>query len=402
MTKNIIYTIGNQIHNKYIDLINSKSQKEKECVYVVGNGWASYYFVKYIDKTKFIPIIIAPNSKVLNTPKLVNRVFNSNELVEFANPYATIILDLVEDINISNKTLITESGHDIYYNNDRVVLAIGSEPNDFNIPGVSEYTMKFKTIADADLLREKLDILKKDEDSKIYIIGGGVSGIELATKISKLECERKYKNLNIKVIDGMDTILQGFNTNTKKNIYELMTLKYPNVEIKLNCIVNLIKSNCLDNPVQLEYFDKILNQTFSYWLNYKHTTDIIIWTGGVRFCGYGKTKLYSSLNQISQIKPRGIDVESNFSLKNQQNSIYCLGDMVGNMGPPSAQNAKNQGIWLAKYFNSGFDNDYLKSNPYEIKSNGKEIHLANHTYFESKYFCGFIPKFFHKIIDYFN
>ena len=61
MMNNLIYALGTivpQKLNEYIDLSNNK---EKELVYVVGNGWASYYFVKNLDKSKFKPVIIAPN-----------------------------------------------------------------------------------------------------------------------------------------------------------------------------------------------------------------------------------------------------------------------------------------------------------------------------------------------------
>lgn len=75
--------------NKYLNKSNNKEKEPvKELVYVVGNGWSSYYFVKNLDKSKFEPVIIAPNLNVLNTPKLVNRVIDPNAIVEFPNPHA--------------------------------------------------------------------------------------------------------------------------------------------------------------------------------------------------------------------------------------------------------------------------------------------------------------------------
>ena len=395
MFNNLINAVGSQVPQFFLDFGMFKG-KEKEHVYVVGNGWASYYFVKYLDKSKFKPIIIAPNSQVLNTPKLVNRVINPNEIVEFPNPYAEIITDMVEDINLPNKVLITKSGHQIPYN--RVVLAIGSEPNDFGIPGVSEHTYKFKSIQDADLLRTKLNSLYTT--SQIYIVGAGVTGIELATNISKMKIFDGFKGIGIKVIDGLDMILPGYNSNTKEHIYKELMSKYPNLEIKLNCLVNSINSEP-NKSSELKYFDKNLGQTNSYWLNWnpRIESDIVVWTGGVRFSGYGKSKLFKTLYQISPIKPRGIEVNENFSLGKQYDTIFCLGDMVANQGPPSAQNAKNQGIWLAQYFNSGFDINYTKSNPYKITSKGKLVHLGDKIWLESEFYSGYIVKFIDRIIE---
>ena len=162
------------------------------------------------------------------------------------------------------------------------------------------------------------------------------------------------------------------------------------LQIQLSQMVKSIDKNLITMEIQS---DKKKIQEY-----YNSNHDMIIWTGGVRFNGFGKTQLFRTLNSIVPIKPRGVDVESDFSLKDQ-NSIYCLGDMVSNAGPPTAQNAKNQAQWLAEYFNSDFDLEYIKKNPYKVKSNGKLIHLANKTYLESKYYSGYIPSFIIKLIE---
>lgn len=383
MFSNKIYSIGNQIQKKLCDYMNEYNKydnKDKEKLYIVGNGWASYYFVKYLDKTKFTPIIIAPNSKVLNTPKLVDYIVNSDTEFEFENPYGIKILDMVEDIKVDEKIIITKSGSK--YNYGRVIFAIGSEPNDYGISGVFENTYKLKSIQDAYYIKVKLQMMK--ENSTIYIIGSGITGIELGSKLIK-------NNYDIKIIEGMDKILSGLNNNTKNIIYEYLINSNKPIEIKLSHMVKSIDSK----KITIEHNKLLIDN------NYDKFNDIIIWTGGIRFNGYNKTKLYHSLNKITQIKPRGIEVKENFLLDDNTNSIYCIGDMVSNAGPPTAQNAKNQGIWLAKYFNSGCDDNFIKSNPYEIKSNGKIIHLDKKIYLESKFYSGFIFNFIGKIIDLF-
>jgi NADH dehydrogenase FAD-containing subunit len=378
MVNNMIYALGTVVPQRISNYINLSNNKEKELVYVVGNGWASYYFVKNLDKSKFKPVIIAPNKNVLNTPKLVSRVIDPYAVVEFPNPYAEKIQDSIEDMDTKNSTLITKSGS--IYPYKRVVFAIGSEPNDFGIPGVDAHTFKFKTIADVDLLRNKISNLGLN--SIIYIVGSGVTGIELGSKLNN-------NIFGIKIIEGMGEILPGYNSKTKSVIFDYLTRIDRNLEIKLSHMVKSINQN----KITMGLGDKsIVNE------NYSQITDIIVWTGGVRFNGFGRTQLFRTLNDITPIKPRGLDVEPDFSLKDN-NSIYCLGDMVGNAGPPTAQNAKNQGIWLAKYFNSNFDSNYLMTNPYKVKSIGQMIHLDNNVYLESEYYSGFIPKFISKIAE---
>lgn len=382
MLNNTLYALSVYLPNTINNFLNA-NKKPREKVYVVGNGWASYYFVKNLNKFKYEPVIIAPNTRVLNTPKLVNRVLNPNAEVEFSNPYGTKIEDMVEDIDIDNKQLLTKSGSKYTYN--RVVLAIGSEPNDFCIPGVKAHTYKFKTIEDADIIGKKLhtDI---GLNSTIYVIGSGITGIELGSKIEKGLFE-------VKIIEGLGSILSGCSERTKTDITKHLDEYNSLMRIKLSHMVKSVSSNTIEMEIQPE--KNIINEV------YKPYKEMIIWTGGVRFNGYGRTQLFHTLNSIVPIKPRGLEVNQDFSF-GDSNGIYCLGDMVGNQGHPTAQNAKNQAIWLAGYFNSGFDTGYIKSNPYKIKSKGKLIHLANVTYLESEYYSGFVPSFIVKLIEWFD
>jgi len=383
MLNNTLYALSVYLPNTITNFLNT-NKKPREKVYIVGNGWASYYFAKNLNKFKYEPIIIAPNTRVLNTPKLVNRVLNPNTEVEFSNPYGTKIVDMVEDINVDNKQLITKSGNK--YNYKRVVFAIGSEPNDFGIPGVKAHTYKFKTIEDADIIGKKLhtDI---GLNSTIYIIGSGITGIELGSKIEQGLFE-------VKIIEAFGSILPGCNDETKIDITKYFDVyNHPLIKIKLSHMVKSISSNTIDMEIQPK--KNIINK------KYEPYKEMIIWTGGIRFNGFGKTQLFHTLNSITPIKPRGLEVNPDFSLANND-EIYCLGDMVSNQGGPTAQNAKNQAIWLAGYFNSGFDTGYIKSNPYKVKSKGKLIHLANGTYLESEYYSGYVSSFVVKLIEWFD
>lgn len=382
MVSKILLPFGIQVPKLINELFQTNDNEIKEKVYVVGNGWGSYFFVKNLDKKKYEPIIIAPNAKVLNTPKLTNLLINPNAKVEFDNPHSEIILDMVEDIDIEKKNIITKSGS--IYPYTKVVLSIGSEPNDFGIEGVNKYAYKFKTISDANLLREILNNLTIN--NKIYVVGSGITGIEIASKIGKI--------FNVKVIEGLGTILPGYNDKTKNIIWDHLKKTQRNIEIETNTMVKSIGND------YIKIFKTQSNEIIDYSFNNKK--DLIIWSGGVRINGFGsKTTLFNTLNKIIPIKPRGIDVREDFSIKSDLD-IYCIGDMVANKGPSSAQNARIQGEYLAKYFNSGLDKDYLQKNKFEIKSKGKLVHLLSDIYLESEYYSGFIPEFLNKIIEWLN
>ncbi len=379
--------------------------KTKTKVYVIGNGWGSYYFVKNLDHNKYEPIIISPNKKVLNTPKLIEYVvedLNKNKKkvqIEFQNPYAKIIQDKLTNIDTDTKTIITESGNK--YNYTHLVMAIGSESNDFGIEGVEPYTYKLKTLNDANILKKRLSTL--EVFTRVYIVGGGVSGVELSCWLSN--AIKKYgAHPDIKIIEGCKTILQSYSTQTHSDVQKLLFCKYSTqIELFTDTIVKLIN----ETSIKYEKYNQIQNYPFNFIPKSTICSDLIIWTGGIRINGYKKTSLYEELEKICKINSlkisqRGLETNDDFSIK--KNEIYSIGDMVSNKGPPTAQNAKFQGIWLAKYFNSNFEPKYVKSNPYNYESSelGKLLHLDTQLYLESKYYSGFIPKFLIHFIDWFS
>ena len=351
--------------NKFMIKNNEQTQKQTQTqtqkqtqVHIIGNGWSAYHFAKNLDKTKYVPIIIAPNEKVLDTTKLINKLVDINTNLEFENPYANIIIDTVDDINIETKQIITNNN---IFEYKYIVIAIGSETN--IIPNLEKDTNKInkiKTINDINELSQQIN-----QNTTLCIIGGRVTGIELATKLSK------YVS-NIKIIETFDTILFGFNEKTQQYITNYIKKNTENIEILYNTKVN-----------NLNDYDK---------------NDIIIWTAGVRFNGYKKTKLYESLNNISEIKPREINVDDNFSI---HNNIFCIGDIVANKGPPTAQNSKKQAEWLSNYFN----NDFNIKDKFESNITTKIIHLDDKIYIENKYKSILLSKIFsqptQRIIDYF-
>jgi NADH dehydrogenase FAD-containing subunit len=362
----------------------------REKVYIIGNGWSSYYFCKNLDKTKYEPIIIAPNKKVLNTTKLVKYVFDTSTDVEFENPYAEIIDDFLINIDFENKCLILMDKSIPYDKN--IVLAIGSEVNYYGVEGAKEHSFPLKTLSDAKNLNYVLNNNLNNPINTINVIGSGPTGIELCSLLDKYNSRFKTSQFfNIKLIEGMDNILPGFSDKTKLDINQYFS-KNSSLSIFKNYLVNEIL------PKHILTADK-----------YDFKSDLTIWTGGVKFNGFGRTLLFDTLNNLlddkNKITPRGISVNDNFAIdsdklnKSTNTNIHCLGDMVANKGPPTAQNAKHQAQWLANYFNNNMNIN--KVEPYKTKSYGKVLHLKDKLYIESDYYTGFMPQWMDTMIEFF-
>ena len=68
------------------------------------------------------------------------------------------------------------------------MLATGTEPNDFGVPGVREHACGFRDLDDVAHLRALVDDLKKRRtpETAVAIVGAGPTGVELACKLADM------------------------------------------------------------------------------------------------------------------------------------------------------------------------------------------------------------------------
>ncbi len=96
-----------------------------------------------------------------------------------------------------NARAVTVAGRAAPLDYDVLVLSLGANTNYWGVAGAEEFTLPFRTIADANHLRrrmtEALDHVQPDaapQDTRaaltFAIVGGGASGVELSTKMSDL------------------------------------------------------------------------------------------------------------------------------------------------------------------------------------------------------------------------
>lgn len=143
-----------------------------------------------------------------------------------------------------------------------LVLALGSETNYFDIPGLKENSLTLKTFIDAIKIRDKIfDLAESGQgEIKIAIGGGGSTGVELAGEIREwsYEIEEKHPSRRIKVVmvEGSPSILPGFPSRLIKLAER--RLKKIGVEVLTNKMIQAVDSS-------------------SY--------DVLVWTGGVKALG---------------------------------------------------------------------------------------------------------------------
>jgi NADH dehydrogenase FAD-containing subunit len=187
----------------------------------------------------------------------------------------------------------------------------------------------FKTEADLIHLRKTLD-----HPSKVVVLGAGPTGLELACKLTSL-------GHKITVVEASKTVLPGFSKD-----FQTLTLQHlqaKGIELKL------------DNPVTAVTKTQILTKTEPI-----QSIEPVIWTCGIKPVPFVKTlahpKQHLSVNSQLQFSPH----------------VYAVGDSIIGKGPPTAQNARQQGEYLATLFNS----DFRKPDPYTYLEQGRVLDIA--------------------------
>jgi NADH dehydrogenase FAD-containing subunit len=298
--------------------LESRDVTSRPRVIVVGYGWAGSSFVNSLNKDKYSVQVISERPRRLNQPKLIHL---------FAATYReppnsiTVLQDTVLKIDEVERKVTSSTKS---YEYDYLVVASGAEPNDFGTKGVKENCLLFKTEQDLETLKNRLTPQKP-----VMIAGAGPTGIELAFKL-------KTMNHPVTILEADKTILPGFSNQMKDLVMSLLEEK--NIRVLTN---SQIKS------MNAKSFITSLGDV-------PHDDALAIWTCGVKPTQFMPTR--GVADKQLMIKP----------------NIYAIGDCVRGHGPPTAQNAKQQGRFLAEYFNSDF-----KKRDYEYEERGRVLDVED-------------------------
>ena len=197
--------------------------------------------------------------------KLHNLV--THNIPELIKNYPIIFIqDQITEIKPQDGTVVLKNQGAIKA--EYIVLALGSEANYFDIPGLKEHSLSLKTFVDAIRIRDTVVELTESKPSGINVVigGGGPTGVELAAELSNWRKRAEDKigsKLHVTLVEAQPTVLCGFLPKivsaTEKRLWEL------GVTLKINAKISKLNPH----EVELESAEPI-----SY--------DVFIWTGGIK------------------------------------------------------------------------------------------------------------------------
>lgn len=226
----------------------------KQHVVIVGAGFGGLACARKLRKSRSYDVtLVDRNPYQLFSPLLYQVATASLPEDDIAFPVRTAYREVrfvranVTAIDISRKTVSLSTGKTMSF--DDLVLAVGSEGTTFGIPGVAEYTLQMKSVADAREIRRSLlrnyELVEDDvlpiESLNVVIVGGGPTGVELAGAVRELQGEirREFEAIapkaTVTLLEAGPRLLPSFHPRSSEHTAK--TLMNMGVDVRLNAAV---------------------------------------------------------------------------------------------------------------------------------------------------------------------
>jgi NADH dehydrogenase len=260
--------------------------EKKSTVVIAGAGYAGLAAARTLAREKNVRVVlINKHAYHLLQFQLHEAAVNKIEIDTLALPMNYVLPRAVEfvkaqiaGVDFKARSVHTDHGDFPY---DRLIMALGSQPATFNIPGLNEHALMLKSLANARSIRGHLEVtlseLKSATRSTPYpiVIGGaGITGVELATELAEglRDLERQFDldrhAIKVVLVEAASSVLPGFDRKTIDEAERV--LRKLGVDVRTSTPIERVESDRVwVKPIGSVRAEQIATQT-------------IIWTGGVR------------------------------------------------------------------------------------------------------------------------
>jgi NADH dehydrogenase len=293
-------------------------------VVVVGAGFAGVACAKHLGDAG-VPVTLIDKNTYHQFQPLLYQVATAQlapgdvmrPLRGLFRKHESVNVKLGEVVGIDpvTRTVTTEDGST--FTGDHLVVAVGTEPNFFGVPGAAEHAFPLYSALDAENLRNRMLRLFEDADLEpgrlaqgalnFVIVGGGATGVETAGALADLIHEvmpERYHDLDISaatitLVDHGDVVLAPF--SGKAHAYAAEVLEKKGVVLKLGASVTAIEA------------DRAVFADGSHILS-----RCVVWAGGL------KAREIDGLEGLPNVRGR-ISVGANLSVEGFP-GVYAVGD----------------------------------------------------------------------------
>jgi NADH:ubiquinone reductase (H+-translocating) len=248
---------GDGRQNRLNKKSGGKSQTSRPNVAVLGSGFGGLWAAKTLangpvnvmlidhhNYHTFFPLLYQVGAAELDPEDIAQPL----RKIFWKQPNVHFYLGEVKEVDLSAKAVRIPE-HEIHY--DYLVVALGSKPNFYGIPGADEYAFTLKALEQGVVLRNQIltsfehaaceiDTARQQAWLTFTIVGGGPTGVEFAGALMELihgSLERDYPDLDFKqvrvlLLEAADHLLTGMPKELSD--YAQRRLTKMGVDVRLN------------------------------------------------------------------------------------------------------------------------------------------------------------------------
>ncbi len=237
----------------------------------------------------------------------------------FAGRKVNVKLDKVTSIDFNGKTVV---GANESYSYDYLVLAAGSKPTFYGVPGAEEFTFKLWSYDDAVLLKEHIlntfraasREINEEERKRLltfYVVGAGFTGVEMVGELAEyvpILCEKfeiKRSDVTLVNIDGLSRPIP--NLPEKLSAKVTKRLNKMGVELVLDALVTSIDKNSIEYKKQ----DKVQRQEVG----------TVIWAAGIQ-----SSDITAQAGDSLEVQRGGRIMVDEYLRSTKNKDVYVIGD----------------------------------------------------------------------------
>ena len=328
------------------------STEKKFTVVIAGAGYAGLAAARSLAREKnFRVVLINKHAYHLLQFQLHEAAVDKIDVDTLTLPMTEVLPREVEFVkaqitgfDFRTRAVLTERG-DFHY--DRLIVALGSQPATFNIPGLSEHALMLKSAANARSIRGHLEATltalnsaARSTSYPIVIGGAGITGVELATELAEglRGMERQYglrrDTIEVVLVEAAATVLPGFD---RKTIAEAArVLRRLKVDVRTSTAIERVAA------------DRVWVKPLGSGRSEEIATQTVIWTGGVRANAL-------VLNSGLALGERGAAIVDKYVRSIDYPEVSIIGDNAvvrdprdGKIALPCGQLAAQQGEYAAE------------------------------------------------------
>lgn len=247
------------------------------------------------------------------------------------HPQLKMVYGVVTEIDMNSRLVHITNQDPLSY--DSLVIALGCTDNYHNIAGAYDYSCSIQSLSATRRTYQQINDIRPY--GQVSIVGGGLSGVEMASELR--ECR---SDINIRILDRGNSVMSAFPNRLQE--YVASWFRLHDVEMRSHIGITSLEQGVIHNG------------------NEQILTDVTVWTAGIQ--------PVQLVQQLALPKdPQGRLIVNEFHELPDYPQVYVIGDCSSQPFSPSAQLAGAQGKQVAEVIQARLQNKEPKLSRIKLK-----------------------------------